>query len=73
MAALSKTPDLATQAREIVAARLYECAGCDAQVRLCDLNGDWLCEACGEPDEDQEDFEDTSPAAMLREHGTWRL
>ena len=65
------TPDLATQAREIVAARLYECAGCDAQVRLCDLNGDWLCEACGEPDDDQ-DYEPTQEE-LYRTERTWSL
>ena len=72
MPALSKTPDLATQAREIVAARLYECAGCDAQVRLCDLNGDWLCEACGEPLVDEEDFA-PSEAELRRDNSTWSV
>lgn len=51
----------------------YRCLGCKTEKRLADLNDDMLCCECGEPTEDPEDFIDTSDAAMLREHGTWRL
>lgn len=51
----------------------FPCHGCGDVTGLCKLNDDMLCVSCGEPEEDPETTYDPSPAAMLREHGTWRL
>lgn len=49
------------------------CEGCNCIAPYSRLNDDMMCEACGEPDHDDESDLDLSPAAMLREHGTWSL
>jgi hypothetical protein len=55
------------------ALRGYRCDECKTVTHLSDLNDEMLCPTCAGPWEDPESIIDTSPAAMLRAHGTWRL
>lgn len=65
--------DAANTASAVRTVRVYRCDECKTECPLHDLNDDMLCMWCAGVEVDEDSIIDTSPAAMLREHGTWRL
>lgn len=48
----------------------YRCAECKTPTHIGDLNGDMLCEACGEPDADPDNEEPTA-LELWKTERTW--
>jgi len=50
----------------------YRCKDCRTVTHLSDLNDAMLCEACGEPDQDPQDFS-PSEAYLRKWEGTYSI